>query len=560
VKLIAFLTAVLLLILVLLTCATNRRPSGGPPDLTAPSIISIFPENGSTMIAPNTSFRIRFSKSMRQEATEGAIFLSPVFWDYPKIKWSGKELIITPPENLRENTTYILTIGAGVTDSHGNRLGKSQNFAFSTGAVIDSGSISGAVLPEEGQRTVYDIWAYRLADSTSLEFWKNIPDYATQVDSTGSFSIKSLTDGRYLVIAIDDKNDDLFWDPSSESIGLPPALVNLTAEENIVGMLLHPARRDTIIASVTKASPINQHRISIEFSTPVPESLILNPKSFEIVSVGSDSILSHGQLFFAENGKIMLETDPQIKGRLYRLKPLNLKTIWGNSFDTSGVRFEGSDNPDTAGPRVLSTYPPDGSTGVFQDSCVEMTFDERLNVIQFPNEVKVIVDSTDTLVFSPFWQTPNKVRLRFAQRLPREKSIEVWLNPRRIVDLYQNHMPDSAFSFHFRLPPVDTVGSILAEIENPPQAPVFGMLTDEKRGGEVYKGKFIGNKLNINAILPGLYHFEYFEDSDKNSEWSPGIIAPFESSEISAILPDTIRVRSRWTTDIGSVSLPDFNK
>jgi hypothetical protein len=219
----------IILLFILFSCALKEGPSGGPEDTTKPSILDIQPQPGSTGIPVDTEFHIIFSKPMNQDKTVNALFLSPVFWDYPEYRWKGKELIIVPPEKLTENKTYVLTIGAGATGHHGNQIGSSYSFAFSTGSVIDSGYIVGSIYLEKGRGTSYDIWAYSLKDTSSGAFLNDIPDYATQVDSLNDFEIMNMAPGNYVVIAIDDKNDDLFWDPTSESIGLPSAAVILMA-------------------------------------------------------------------------------------------------------------------------------------------------------------------------------------------------------------------------------------------------------------------------------------------------------------------------------------------
>ncbi len=249
-------------IAVLASCAVREAPSGGPEDKTPPTIVGVTPESGSTMLQPEASFTISFSEPMQKDVTQDAIFISPLFWGYPVYKWSGnRELTITPPESLRQGATYTLTIGAGVTDTRGNKLGRSQSFAFSTGPAIDSGSISGAIFSREDQRVFYDTWAYLLDDTSSSDFWTDIPDYATQVDSSGAFEIENLGNGRYLVVAVDDKNDDLFWDPSAEPIGLPQGIASLGAQEAIHGLIFIPERRDTTLAAISRVTPINRNLV-----------------------------------------------------------------------------------------------------------------------------------------------------------------------------------------------------------------------------------------------------------------------------------------------------------
>jgi len=494
---------------------------------------------------------------MDREKIKGAVFLSPVFWDYPRLEWSGRELTIIPPENLRPNTTYILTIGADASDAHGVKMGKSRSFAFSTGVTIDSGSISGMVFHENDKRLFYDIWAYTIPDS-AVDFMSGIPDYATQVDSAGNFSLEHLGPGRFLMVCVDDKNDDLFWDPSAEAIGLPASILGLSKGERIDGIVFKPSLMDTVAAYLSGIKPVNSHRITIEFSEPPDESQKLVPQNYLIKYVDSDSILETGVAYVGENAQLMLETDPMRDGVIYSLIPRNLRTARGTSFDTAGARFTGVATPDTSGPKLLLTFPPNHSNGTYQDSVIEMTFSERLLTLPFQDAVTVVADSTDTLKFVQVWPAPNVARLRITGKIPRERDIEVTLDPAMVYDIFRNRMPDSSVAFAFRLPPPDTVGSVIATMESMGSGIFMGVLASMMHG-DTYKGHFdSAGRLNLVGVMPGSYRFEFFEDADSNGEWTPGLARPLRFAERFSFLPDTIQVRSRWETDIGIVSLPEI--
>ena len=539
-----------------LACAVNERPSGGPEDKTPPTVMRVEPESGGTLLPLETSFKIIFSESMDRQGTEEAVFISPVFWDFPHFKWSGKELIVKVPERLKPNTTYILTVGAGASDVNRNKVGKSLTYAFSTGATIDSGDISGAVFSDEGQMVTYDIWAYGISDTSGTDFWLGIPDYATQVDSSGGFSLGFLGGGRYLIVAIDDGNNDLFWDPSSEALGLPPGIINLTHNQKIPGLVFRPARRDTAASYITKVVAIDRRKISLEFSQRPKAEQMLGAGSYRVTWSDGDSALGTGGSYAGEEGKLVLETDEQRAGIVYQLRAVGLYNIWGVPFDSAGITFTGSDVSDTVGPRLLSTFPANNSATVYQDSVVEMTFSERIQVIQFDNAVNAVADSADTLRFFPAWTTPNQVRLRFAAGIPRERSITIAIDPKRVLDIAGNPMPESSLAVSFRLPPADTVGSVVAEI-SPARPDIVGVLASLDLGGEQYQGKFSkAGFFDAAAVIPGNYRFEFFEDTDGDGEWSPGVISPFRPAERFSFLADTIMVRSRWTTEVGTVTLP----
>jgi len=536
-------------IFILFSCAVKEAPSGGPEDTTKPNIISVKPEPQSIEIPVDTKFHILFSKPMNQEKTVSAVFLSPVFWDYPTYEWKGRELVVTPPERLEINKTYVLTIGADATGHHGNQMGTSHSFAFSTGGAIDSGSISGRMYLEKGRPTAYDIWAYRLEDTSSTLFLKNIPDYATQVDSMYEFEIKNIASGSYIVIAIDDKNDDLFWDPTSESIGLPPAIIKLESGEGFGGFVLKPERRDTIPAVISRVRTIDNRKIMVELSQPVLDELKLNTAHFYIMDSDSTDLPIEGAYIGAE-GKLILETAAQDAEKDYRLKPDGLFSLWGNSFNPSGARFTGSPETDTTGPELLATIPQSGSRTTSRNDHIELIFSERLKTFGFSELISVVADSLDTLSFIPRWTYPNNVHLDFGTGIPREKEIDVRLDPEKVYDVAGNPMVDSVLSFNFRIPPGDTVGTVT--IMTGKQGNFIGELYPKEVNKEMYSINADNNGIfNFNAVMPGTYYFRYFDDADSNKTWTPGVINPFEPAEWFFYRSDSIDVRARWTTDLG---------
>ena len=554
----AFKLSSILSLCLFVSCAVKERPPGGPEDKTPPTILNVVPEPGSTMIPPDTRFKITFSKNMNTGRTEEAVFLTPVFWQYPRMKWAGRTLTIVPPEDLRPDKTYLITIGADALGHHGNRMGKSYSFAFSTGEKIDSCSVKGVVFIPYGTRASFDIWVYAVEDTSNIEFTRQIPEYATQVDSLGRFAVENMKAGTYLVVAIDDKNNDLFWEPTTELIGLPPFLVGLDESESFHGLVLRAERRDTVTAYVSRAAALDNRRLEIEFSQPVSDTSFFRPSYFEIIAGDDSSTLEIDDVYSIESGKWILETRTQTEKRNYRLIPLGIVSDWGILFDYSGIGFVGSGLVDTSGPRLIAAD-PGGNFPAYQDSVINLLFSERVNPARFADAVKVIADSVDTIPFIPQWTAPISVRLRLPNRVPREKRIEVVLNPDSIIDIAGNSIPDSAVAFSFRLPPADTVGEVTALSE--PRSNIKGVLSSAAGSGPVYEADSDrGGSLVFGSVLPGIYRLEYYDDADRDGRWSSGRILPFSPAERFSFLPDTVSVRSRWTTEIGKIDLPVADK
>jgi hypothetical protein len=533
----------------LLSCAVKKPPPGGPEDKTPPVIITVNPEAGSVNIPLDSEFSIIFSKDMNRTQTENAVFLTPVFWDYPEMKWSGKKLTIIPPEKLRENKTYVLTIGAGATGHRNNKLGQSFSYAFSTGAMIDSGSVSGAIYADQRGRTIFDIWAYSIPDTGVFNFLREIPDYATQMDSLGLYNITNLSPGNYMIISVNDNNNDLFWDPTSEKIGLPPSIVTISSGESIDNLNIRPIQRDTVLATISRVKSIDKSKIQIEFSQPLLPNMIIKPENLSIINEDSISLGING-LYNQNENIIIVETADQEDNLSYYVNSVGIESFWGNKFDTAGVKFESVADEDTLGPRLLSTKPTGSPNSYYDNSKIELIFSERMKVLGFPNNIAVIADSVDTINFAVKWAAPNKPTLIFNQGIPRERNIVVQLDCPNIYDTKGNHMPDSSLSIKFRFPSADTVGEVTASAE-PGKAVIAELISLLKEKTVSSKSADSSGKIVFDNILPGTYNLIYFEDPDSNGVWSPGTINPFSPAENYYFVSDSIKVRSRWTTDVG---------
>ena len=496
---------------------------------------------------------------MSQAETENSIFLSPIFWEYPKMKWQGKTLTVYPPENLQADRTYVLTVGAGAFDSHNNRIGKSVSYAYSTGASIDSGAISGALFFDEQNRSTYDIWAYDLQNPDSLPLWNNIPDFVTQLDSLGKFELIHLNAGNFLIVAVEDKNDDLFWDPQNEGIGLPPDLYKLGPNDKITELVLRPIRRDTAAAYISKATAPDKNKITIENSQPVSESLALKSSSYLIKSQDSDSsILQIFGVYLGIENRIMIETSDQDPDTRYKIYPQNLQSIWGNQFDSNGIEFRSHDSPDTTGPFLIKTIPA-GSPGIVQqDTLISLYFSERIAPENIARSILVVADSLDTLKFIPLLQKPNQLDLKFLSKIPRDSDIDVKVYSDSIRDSYGNYSPDSLFEFKFRIAPLDTFGTVIVSARDQIGYPILARLIELGRSPNIYEAKADKKgTIVFKSVLPGSYSFSYFVDSDNDGAWTPGFLTPLIFAEYFNFLPDTIAVRSRWQTDIGEISVPN---
>ena len=140
----------LIFVLIIIGCATQVPPSGGPLDTTPPEIVKTYPENGTVNFKGNY-VEVEFSEYVDKRSVQDAIYISPYIQGEIQYKWSGRKLKLVFPEKLKDSTTYVITFGTEIKDLNaGNKMKESFTLAFSTGSAIDSGSIEGKIFSNKG--------------------------------------------------------------------------------------------------------------------------------------------------------------------------------------------------------------------------------------------------------------------------------------------------------------------------------------------------------------------------------------------------------------------------
>lgn len=260
---------VLLFPLLFGACAVDRPPTGGPPDNTSLSVTASIPETGTVNTSPQT-IRLDFSHYVSREALAKSIYFSPSVDDF-EVSVHGREARIRIYSSLKQNRTYTLTLRNDLKSLYGNhRLDKSRALSFSTGPVIDNGSIEGQVwTPRMLPAADVTVMAFLPATGASLP-GKQSPEYLTQTGPSGAFRFEHLAPGNYRIVAIIDSNANLRYDPESESFAAAMAKAVVSdAQETIRPVNLRLSEGSQVGPTLRSCKTINNREIEVTFSRPV---------------------------------------------------------------------------------------------------------------------------------------------------------------------------------------------------------------------------------------------------------------------------------------------------
>lgn len=196
-------------------CASIGHPDGGPRDIEPPRFVRSNPAPGSKNVT-SQKISLYFDENVQLSDPGTKIAISPTQIQQPSISANGKHVSIELKDSLQPNTTYTIDFSDAITDlNEGNPM---EGFAldFSTGADVDSLSISGMVLEaknlEPAQGMLVGVYATD-ADSaiTTTRF-----DRIARTNQYGQFSVRNLAPGSYQLFAVNDVNHDFHWDRSED--------------------------------------------------------------------------------------------------------------------------------------------------------------------------------------------------------------------------------------------------------------------------------------------------------------------------------------------------------
>lgn len=213
-------------------CASMGTPDGGPFDEDPPVLMEAVPAIGATNVKKGKVV-LDFDENIKLVNAFEKVVVSPPQIQMPEIKYSGKRVTVELIDTLIPNTTYSIDFNDAIADN--NEGNPYENFAyyFSTGEVVDTFAVSGAVLSAENLEPIKGmvVGIHSCLDDTA--FTRKPFERVSRTDSRGRFVIKGIAPGNYRVYALSDANQNFMFDQKSEQIAFMATSVSPFATEAI---------------------------------------------------------------------------------------------------------------------------------------------------------------------------------------------------------------------------------------------------------------------------------------------------------------------------------------
>ena len=210
----------LLLALLLASCARQGALTGGVRDTTPPKVDSLRSTPNLQTRFKEREIKLFFDEWVTLNDVRNQVLISPPLATFPQVELKSKSVTLTFDENekLRDSTTYTINFGEAVKDLHEGNAAKDLRFVFSTGDQLDSLSLRGNVADAfkgEGIEKV-TVLCYDVFGDSVIQ--KERPYYFARTDKSGQFAIRNMRAGTFKIVAIEESLSNLKWEGRDERI------------------------------------------------------------------------------------------------------------------------------------------------------------------------------------------------------------------------------------------------------------------------------------------------------------------------------------------------------
>ena len=516
-----------LLLFVCIGCAKKGSITGGLKDTIAPTLKISFPENFSTNFKGN-QIKLTFDEYIKLKGLEKQLIVSPPMKNEPLIIPSSvtKYLTIQIKDTLQPNTTYSFNFGQSITDNNeGNPLNQFK-YVFSTGPYIDSLALGGRVkdaLDREVESFV-SVMLYEVNEKfKDSVVYTSPPRYITNtLDSLKTFRLENLKAGKYLLVAMKDRNNNNKFNPKTEKIGFHKQFITIP-NDTVYEIELF---KEEIPFKAYKPSQVSGNRIAIgydgkqDFSKSKPKIILKN----------NNQILESIVTQFPKKDSLQVWYKPiKADSLLLNIK----KESYVNDFS---VKIK-NQKKDTLSINAVQT-------GIL-NMRDEFTLESSTPLVKIDKSKISIKDSkTKITEFTPNYDDFNqKLVLNFPKNTSEKYQIQ--LLPGALTDFFEKSNDTLTYKLETRSE--SDYGNLIVDFQNVKRFPIIIELTNEKGEILAYDYSEKNTKVEFNFLEPKDYILRVIYDDNKNKKWDSGNYLEKRQAEEVIYYSKVIKdVRANW--------------
>lgn len=265
-------------------CAREATPPGGPPDRLPPIVILSEPDTFSTVEPFRSPVTLRFSERISERPSAGtldqSVVVSPASGEV-RVSHGREGLTVRALGGFEAGHIYRVTVLPVIQDMFGNALQESFELFFSTGPEFTPNVVAGSVI----DRLTGDPLGNARVDASVAE---SGVVHTAVTDSAGIFALRYLPPGDYVVSAYLDRNRNAQPD-FTEPQGTRPAPLDGGGEAADTTIVLEVAllARDTTSARIARVTVEDSISLGVSLDDYLDPDLPLDDVR---VVVTSDSV------------------------------------------------------------------------------------------------------------------------------------------------------------------------------------------------------------------------------------------------------------------------------
>ncbi|MFN3996611.1 Ig-like domain-containing domain [Algoriphagus sp.] len=511
---------------------------GGPRDEDPPILQSSNPADQSLNTKPKEII-LTFDEYIKLDNASKGIVITPRI-NKDEVIFTALKNVVTIKLNqeLEDSTTYVFNFQKSIVDISEANPAENLKLVFSTGNSIDSLSVTGKINyhfpPSKPDYSNIVVGIYPVGDTTDV--FTAPPYYLSQVDSTGTFSITNIKDGKYLAYAWKDANGTLKAESKSEEYDF--ILDTLILNRNIENVQFNLSKGDLTPIRILRSAPLGKNFDIILNRTPVETRIENKELSKEYFYTYSDNRIR----IYPRSSK----TDSI---------PFNISLTDSVGFRKDSLiwaKFPESERR----PEKLQVTANSGKS-FYNNLEIELQFNKPIQSVNF-DSLFISYDTASripiTKQMTVFQDSSKMDLLKVRLSVPDSISKEIFTikaSDSTFMDI-ENQYNEAVLSANYRkLKRSNLADEISGSILNA-SPPFIVQLLNSK--DELVQEQFLQNSNNYSFKLlePGTFKIRVIEDSNGNKRWDPANFIQRRNAErvfyfLNEEKTQDLIIRSGWT-------------
>lgn len=527
----------------LVVCARQLSPSGGPEDKTCPVIQNSIPTSSSLNVPVHSKIDIFFSEWISRKTNNLVSIYPPL---KHKVIISKNKLQIVPSEPLADSQTYHIILSSNLQDFHGNALPTSYSLVFSTGASLDSGLVNGCIVDQSKGNKRYQVALFRndhFGDSGYLA----APSYRIESDTLGKYQFDFIKAGLYRIIAYVNSAQNAKNELVYTSID---SVIQVTSEPDT--LFLYPSRVDTAFPTISSVKCDNRKFAYGVWNKNVDTSVFKS--SVQLISSDSSaSPLPARYRFFGSDKQFALIPEKPFVIAQWRCI-YSVSRVFDTIVFRDTLLFNSTDRLDTLKPSLKLSIP---SGMIYPGQNISIVWSEPVLLNSSMYITDTLGDTVPCTVTPGYRDTSILIPQHSLKMDALYKLILITMNGH---DMSGNDLKakDSVSGDTVAVIKFTTIhsDSVAVSISGDVQC-VLPELPPEKRWMFEHFGKntrYVSKAgldltFHFDSLPAGLGKISAFHDRNNNSQIDPGVLIPWKAPEPFVVFADTIEARARWEVE-----------